>query len=100
MTHAGERELNRWRSPAIPAALKRNTQWRSNGITGGSQGIKYSNWLCGLIVMPGETYLDGFAGSGAISEGIIRAGGRSYAIEREPAYAELIELRFAALDRG
>ena len=58
------------------------------------------NWLCGLIVMPGETYLDGFAGSGAISEGIIRAGGRSLAIEREPEYAELIEYRFAALDRG
>lgn len=56
------------------------------------------NWLCGLIVMPGETYLDGFAGSGAISEGIIRAGGRSLAIEREPEYAELIEYRFAALD--
>ena len=58
------------------------------------------NWLCGLIVMPGETYLDGFAGSGAISEGIIRAGGRSLAIEREPEYAELIEYRFAALDRA
>ncbi|MBG6214304.1 DNA modification methylase [Cryobacterium sp. CAN_C3] len=56
------------------------------------------NWLCGLIVMPGETYLDGFAGSGAISEGIIRAGGRFLAIERAPEYAELIEYRFAALD--
>ncbi|MDY7540861.1 DNA methyltransferase [Cryobacterium sp. 10I1] len=56
------------------------------------------NWLCGLIVMPGETYLDGFAGSGAISEGIIRAGGHSLAIEREPEYAELIKHRFAALD--
>ena len=42
VTHGGERELNRWRSPAIPAALKRNTQLRSNAITGGSQGVKYS----------------------------------------------------------
>lgn len=58
------------------------------------------DWLCSLVVMPGETYLDGFAGSGAISEGIIRAGGRSYAIEREPEYAHLIEYRFAALDRA
>lgn len=56
------------------------------------------NWLCGMIVMPGEIYLDGFAGSGAISEGIVRAGGRALAIEREPEYAELIEHRFAALD--
>jgi DNA modification methylase len=56
------------------------------------------DWLCGLIVMPNKTYLDGFAGSGAISEGIIRAGGLSIAIEREPEYAQLIEYRFAALD--
>jgi 16S rRNA G966 N2-methylase RsmD len=58
------------------------------------------DWLCGLVVMPGNRYLDGFAGSGAISEGIIRAGGLSYAIERDPAYAKLIDHRFAALDQG
>ena len=39
MTHAGERELNCWRSPAIPGgaesqyplALNRNNWWRSRG---------------------------------------------------------------------
>jgi hypothetical protein len=56
------------------------------------------NWLCDLIVMPGQTYLDGFAGSGAISEGIVRAGGHALAVEREPEYAELVEHRFASLD--
>jgi hypothetical protein len=39
VTHAGERKLNRWRSPAIPSgaqrqypvALNRNNRWRSRG---------------------------------------------------------------------
>jgi DNA modification methylase len=56
------------------------------------------NWLCDLIVMPGGTYLDGFAGSGAVSEGIIAAGGNAWAVEREPEFIDLIEARFAALD--
>ena len=53
--HAGERELNRWRSPAMPTgahrqyppALNGNIQWRPTAITGGAQGVKCSRDAAG-----------------------------------------------------
>lgn len=51
-------------------------------------------WLAALVVKPGSTVLDAFAGSGAVSEAAFRAGaGAVTAIEREVAYVEMIRRR-------
>jgi hypothetical protein len=51
------------------------------------------SWLCALTVRPGALILDPFAGSGAITEAIVKAGGRAVAVEKEAAYVALIEGR-------
>lgn len=57
-------------------------------------------WLAALVVKPGGVVLDAFAGSGAVSEAVIRAGaGAVTAIERENAYCQLIRARVAEMDR-
>lgn len=49
------------------------------------------DWLATGLVQPGATALDLFAGSGAITAAMLRAGaGRVVAIEREKSYAEMI----------
>ena len=55
-------------------------------------------WLAALVVKPGGMVLDAFAGSGAVSEAVIRAGaGAVTAIERESAYCEMIRARIAGM---
>ena len=55
-------------------------------------------WLAALIVKQGSTVLDAFAGSGAVSEAVIRAGaGTVTAIEREGAYVEMVRTRIEGM---
>lgn len=57
------------------------------------------DWLCTLVgVRPGTTWLDPFGGSGAVAEGIVRAGGHVVTVEREAIYIELIRERFCRLE--
>ncbi|MET4703301.1 DNA methyltransferase [Frigoribacterium sp. UYMn621] len=51
-------------------------------------------WLAALVVKPGSTVLDAFAGSGAVSEAALRAGaGAVTAVDREAAYVAMIRVR-------
>lgn len=55
-------------------------------------------WLAALVVKPGSAVLDAFAGSGAVSEAVIRAGaGAVTAVERESAYCEMVRARIAGM---
>ena len=55
-------------------------------------------WLAALVVKPGGVVLDAFAGSGAVSEAVIRASaGAVTAIERESAYCDLVRVRIAGM---
>ena len=51
-------------------------------------------WLAALVVRPGSNVLDPFAGSGAVSQAVLRAGADAVtAIEREETYVKLIRAR-------
>jgi hypothetical protein len=57
-------------------------------------------WLAALVVKPGGTVLDAFAGSGAVSEAALRAGagaGAVTAIEREAVYVEMVRARIEGM---
>jgi DNA modification methylase len=80
-------------SPRAPA----NERPIVDGITGPT--VKPQNllaWLCALVIRPNDLVLDPFAGSGAITQAIVRAGGRAVAVERELAYVNLIRERMNA----
>lgn len=48
------------------------------------------SWLCDLLVRPGMLVLDPFAGSGAVTEAVLRASAHAVSVERDPAYVALI----------
>ena len=55
-------------------------------------------WLAALVVKPGATVLDAFAGSGGVSEAALRAGALAVtAIERESDYCEMIRVRITGM---
>ena len=55
-------------------------------------------WLAALVVKPGATVLDAFAGSGAVSEAALRAGALAVtAIELESDYCEMIRVRITGM---
>jgi DNA modification methylase len=57
-------------------------------------------WLAALVVRPGSTVLDAFAGSGAVSEAAYRAGASAVtAVEREASYVAMIRARIDGIDR-
>lgn len=54
-------------------------------------------WLCELLVRPGALVLDPFAGSGAVTEAVLRASAHVVSVERDPAYVALILHRLDGL---
>ena len=55
-------------------------------------------WLAALVVKPGATVLDAFAGSGGVSEAALRAGALAVtAVERESDYCEMIRVRITGM---
>jgi DNA modification methylase len=55
-------------------------------------------WLAALVVKQNSTILDAFAGSGAVSEAVFRAGAAAVtAVDREASYVELVRARIEGM---
>lgn len=99
----GRRKYAAGREPASRffTRLRYSPRARSSA-TRGATGVPHPTekpqqlleWLAALVVKPGATVLDAFAGSGAVSEAVIRAGaGAVTAVDQEAAYVAMVRGR-------